>query len=129
MIGAREMTPSLNAIQAIPGVEDLSIAYRGRETIGDVFTSVSFTMFAIDPESFGQVDWYRDDFSEKPLPELMKLLAEDQLIKEGLGLPEGTEIIGLWARPIESHPGLVLYTRIKDGLGHYIDYELSSPDE
>jgi len=112
---------------SVPGVEDLSIAYRGRGTIGSVFTQVNFTMFAIDPENFGQVAWYRDDFSEKPLPELMNLLAEDQPIKEGLDLPEGTEIIGLWACPIEPHPGLVIYARVKDGLGYYIDCELGSP--
>ena len=112
---------------SIPGVEDLSIAYRGRGTIGSVFTQTNFTMFAINPESFGQVAWYRDDFSEKPLPELMGLLAEDQPIKEGLDLPEGTEIIGLWARPIEPHPGLVIYARVKDDLGYYIDCELGLP--
>jgi len=112
---------------SIPGVEDLSLAHRGRGTIGSVFARVNFTMLAIDPESFGQVAWYRDDFSEKPLPELMNLLAEDQPIKEGLDLPEGTEFIGLWARPIVPHPGLVIYARVKDGLGYYIDYELGSP--
>jgi len=112
---------------SIPGVEDLSLAYRGRGTIGGVFAQVNFTMLAIDPESFGQVAWFRDDFSEKPLPELMNLLAEDQPIKEGLDLPEGTEFIGLWARPIVPHPGLVIYARVKDGLGYYIDYELGSP--
>jgi hypothetical protein len=112
---------------SIPGVEDLSITYRGRGTIGSIFTQVNFTMFAIDPENFGQVAWYRDDFAEKPLPELMNLLAEDQPVKEGLDLPEGTEIIGLWARPIEPHPGLVIYARVKDNLGYYIDYELGSP--
>ena len=112
---------------SIPGVEDLSIAYRGSGTVGSVFTQTNFTMFAIDPESFEQVAWYRDDFSEKPLPELMNLLAEDQPIKEGLDLPEGTEIIGLWACPIEPHPDLVIYARVKDDLGYYIDYELGSP--
>jgi len=60
---------------SVPGVEDLSVAYRGTGTIEGVFSQVNFTMFAIDPESFGQVAWYRDDFSEKPLPELMNLLA------------------------------------------------------
>jgi len=112
---------------SIPGVEDLSIVYRGTGTIGGVFTRLNFTMLAIDPESFRQVAWYRDDFSGKPLPELMNLLAEDQPIKEGLELPEGTEIIGLWACPIEPHPGLVIYARVKDGLGYYIDCELGSP--
>jgi len=112
---------------SIPGVEDLSVAYRGQGTAGSVFTQTNFTIFAVNPESFGQVAWYRDDFSEKPLPELMNLLAEDQPVQEGLDLPEGAEFIGLWARPIEPHPGLVIYARVKDGLGYYFDYELGTP--
>ncbi|GAI59943.1 unnamed protein product [marine sediment metagenome] len=108
-------------------MEDLSIAYRERGTIGGTFAQTYFTMLAIDPESFRQVAWYRDDFSEKPLPELINLLAEDQPIKEGLDLPEGTEFIGLWVCPIEPHPGLVIHARVKDGLGYYIDCEFGSP--
>ena len=117
----------IDRYSSVPGVEDLSIAYRGRGTIGGVFTRANFTMFAIDPENFGQVAWYRDDFSKNPLPELINLLAEDQPIKEGLDLPAGTEFIGLWVYPIEPHPGLVIYARVKDGLGYYIDCELGSP--
>jgi len=112
---------------SVPGVEDISSAYRGTGTIGGMFNLKNFTMFALDPDSFGQVTWYRNDFSEKPLPELMNLLAEDQLIKEGLDLPGGTESIGLWVCPLEPYPDLVIHARVKDGRGYYIDYELGSP--
>jgi len=117
----------LDRYSSISGVEDLSIAYRGRGTVGSLFTQVDFTMFAVESESFGQVAWYRDDFSEKSLPELMNLLAEDQPVKEGLDLPKDTEIIGLWVCPIEPYPDLVIYAKVKDGLGYYINCELGSP--
>jgi len=110
----------------IPGVEDISLAYRGSGVVGVQFTQVSFTMLAIDPESFERVTWYRDDFSEKPLSELADLLAEDQPVEEGLDLPEGTESIGLWVQPADAEHEIRVFTKIKDSLGHYIEYELGT---
>ena len=114
---------------SIPGVEDLSAVYRGSATLGTLFTQLEFTLIALDPESFEQVAWYRDDFSEKPFPELMSLLADDQPDKQGLALPEGTESIGIWVRPVQpdSEVNVFVFARIEDGLGYYIDCELGSP--
>ena len=113
---------------SIPGVEDISIAYRGGGVVGILFSQVNFNMLAIDPKSFERVAWYRDDFSKNSLHELLNLLAEDQPVKEGLDLPEGTESIGLWVRTIEPGRELRIFAKVKDKLGHYIDYELGSTD-
>lgn len=110
----------------IPGVQDLSVVYRGSGRLGTLFTQVDFTLLAIDPKSFDQVAWYRDDFSEKTLPELMNLLAEDQPVDQGLDLPDETESIGLWVRTAGEYDNLRVFVKIKDGLGHYTDYELGS---
>jgi len=110
----------------IPGVEDVSVAYRGSGVVGALFSQVDFTIFAIDPESFQRVAWYRDDFSEKSLPELTALLAMDQPVGEGLNLPYDTESLGIWVRPIEQGPELRIFAKIKDGNGRYTDYELGS---
>jgi len=110
----------------VPGIEDISLAYRGSGVVGVRFTQVSFTMLAIDPESFERVSWYRDDFSEKPLSELTALIAEDQPVKEGLDLPEGTERIGLWVQPADAEHQLRVLAIVKDKLGHYIEYEIGT---
>lgn len=111
---------------SIPGVKDISVAYRGSGVVGTLFSQVGFDMLAIDAKSFERVAWYRDDFSPKPLHELLNLLAEDQPVKEGLDLPEGTEGIGLWVRPAEPGHELRIFAKVKDGLGQYLDYELGS---
>ena len=111
---------------SLAGIEDVSVAYRGSGTVGTLFSQIGFNMLAIDPESFKQVAWYRDDFSKKTLNEIASIIVEDQPVKEGLDLPAGTEKIGLWVRPVEPGSELRIITKVKDGLGHYIDYELGS---
>jgi len=116
----------LERYSSIPGVEDISLAYRGSGMVGVQFTQVNFEMLAIDPGSFERVSWYRDDFSEKSLPELTALIAEDQPVREGLDLPEGTESIGLWVQPADAEHELLVLIKVKDKLGHYIEYEMGT---
>jgi ABC-type lipoprotein release transport system permease subunit len=113
---------------SISGVEDVSVAYRGGGTVGTLFSQVYFNMLAIDPENFEQVSWYRKDFSEKTLHEIVSVLAEDKPVKEGMDLPVGTEKIGLWVRPLEPGRELIIIAKVRDGLGHYLDYELGSTE-
>jgi ABC-type lipoprotein release transport system permease subunit len=112
---------------SIQGVEGTSAALRKDGMVGTLSTQVNFTMLAIDPETFGEVAWYRDDFSEKSLSELMDLLAEDQPVERGLALPEDTESIGIWVCPVEVHTSLTFYAMVEDSSGYYIDCELGSP--
>lgn len=111
---------------ALPGVEDLSLAHRGSATVGGMTAQMGFTLLALDPESLGPVAWYRDDFSKTPFPEILNLLAEDQPVKQGLDLPEGTESIGLWVYPMEPYPNLHVFARITDGRGSYMDRDLGA---
>ncbi|MFC1948759.1 FtsX-like permease family protein [Chloroflexota bacterium] len=110
----------------VPGIEELSLAYRTNGRVGTMFFDTRFELLAVDPENFSQVAWYRDGFSDKPLSELMSLLAEDAPIKEGLELPDGTEAVGMWVYPEEGNLNAEISARIKDGLGRYIDYDLGT---
>jgi len=110
----------------VAGVEEVSLAYRGSGQLGAQFAQVGFNIFAIEPESFKNVSWYREDFSEKTLPELMALLAEDQPVEQGIILPDGTEKICLWVRPVMAQPDLFVFVKIRDGKGYYRDYEMGS---
>lgn len=112
----------------VPGVNNVSLAYRGSGQLGVQFNQVAFSMLAVDASSFGDVSWYRDDFSEKPLAELMSLLVEDIPVNQGIDLPEGSDNVGLWVRPVTARPDLFLYVKIKDGLGYFTEYELGMLD-
>jgi len=112
----------------IPGVEAVSVGFRGNAVMGSLFTQIDLNLLAVDPDTFAEVGWFREDFARNSLTELMNILAEDQPIENGLPLPDGTERIGVWVYPLQAHSGLLLTARIKDGKGHYVDYELGMPD-
>ena len=111
----------------IPGVEEVSVGFRGNGVMGSLFTQIDLDMLAVDPVTLADVGWFREDFAGSSLTELMDILAEDQPIENGLLLPDGTYSIGVWVYPLEAHSGLLLTARIKDGKGHYLDYELGMP--
>ena len=111
----------------VPGVEEVSVGFRGNGVMGSLFTQIDLSILAVDPVTLAEVGWFREDFASSSLTELMDILAEDQPIENGLPLPDGTETIGVWVYPLQTHPGLLLTARIQDGKGHYIDYELGIP--
>ena len=89
----------LERYQAIPGVRTASPAYReprfGRQDGVEVF--------AIDSREFPFLAWYREDFSEQPLGEIMRSLNAHPP-PEVIVLPEDSTEIGIWTklqRPIE----------------------------
>jgi len=112
----------------IPGVENVGIAYRDDGRVGEIFTETEFTLLAVEPDNLVQIAWYRDDFADKSLPELMKVVAKDAPIKQGLDLPDGTEAIGIWVCPEEGSLNIRVFARVKDGRGRYLDCELGSAD-
>lgn len=113
---------------SVPGVENVSIAYRSNGTVGTMFTQTEFTMLAVEPENLSQIAWYRDDFADKSLSEIMGLLVKDAPIKEGLDLPDGTEAIGIWVYPEKGNLNLSVFARVRDGLGHYVDFPIGSTE-
>ncbi|MFC2070899.1 FtsX-like permease family protein, partial [Chloroflexota bacterium] len=112
----------------LEGIEEASFVYRIDGRVGTMFTETEFSLLAVDARNFNQVAWYRDDFAAKSLPELMKSVAEDEPLNQGLDLPEGTERLGIWVYPEEGSPEIRVYARVKDGLGRYTDYAFGITD-
>jgi ABC-type lipoprotein release transport system permease subunit len=113
---------------AVPGIEAVSIVSRGSAMVGTTFTQVDTTVVAMDPESMKQIAWFREDFADKSLPELMDILAKDKPVAEGLTLPEGSEAIGIWTRAAYKQAARIrLFVRIEDGKNQYWDFEMGVP--
>jgi len=111
----------------VPGVEEVSVSYRGSGVMGSLFTQVDFNFLAVDPAPFEEIAWFREDFAASSFADIMAVLEKDKPVDSGLALPDGTESIGVWVYPIQPHPGLVLTARIRDGKGRYYDFELGKP--
>ena len=111
----------------VSGVEMVSLAYRGTASVG-TFTQVDAALLAVDPNSFAGLTWYRNDFSESSVPDLMAKLAKDTPTASGIPLPDGIDAIGLWISPVyQPNPRLTISARIEDGNGFFRDITLGSP--
>lgn len=128
----------LDQYSKVSGIEGFSPVYRTTATVG-TFTQTDGDVLAVDPSTLGDLVWYRDDFSELTVPELMAVLENDKVEKSGILLPDGIEAIGLWISPVYSTTSqytfptrtsdsskLTLIARIEDGRGVYQDITLGS---
>ncbi len=129
----------INQYSKVSGVESFSTAYRTSATVG-TFTQTDANILAVDPSTLGELVWYRDDFSELSVPDLMTILDNDKIEKSGILLPDGIEAIGIWVSPVYATSSqyafpartsdsakLTLIARIEDGRGVYHDITLGSP--
>ena len=117
----------LDQYSQVQGVDKVSLAYRGTASIG-TFTQTDAALFAVDPASFGDLTWYRDDFSATSVPNIMTTLSKDTPTTSGIALPDGIDAIGLWIAPVyQTNPRLTVVARIEDGRGFYRDITLGSP--
>ncbi len=110
---------------SIAGAEGLAPAFRNEVYYAQaLFSLTDFDVLAVDPASFRQTSYFRDDFSGRSLDGLMTMLAADAPKEEGLPLPPGTTAIGVWVRPATAQRNLVVRARIGDANGRYRDYDI-----
>lgn len=111
----------------IPEARTLSPVYRtDASPAGSLFSSNSYRLLGVDPSTFGQVAWYRDDFSKRSLDSLMDTLEEDTQGPHGIALPAEAVALGVWVRPATPRRDVQLRARIADSNGRYQDYLLGT---
>ena len=63
-----ESVPVRAAYEELPGVEEVSLAFRGFGSDLSKLLADSYTMFAVEGDMIADMGWFRDDFSEEPIP-------------------------------------------------------------
>ncbi len=96
----------------ILGVTSVSAALRGNASLGPELV----TLLALDSHEFEYISWYREDFSAKPLDEVMQALQHHPQV-ERIEIPEDSTMIGIWAKPEEEYPGVSMLMTLEDGFG------------
>ena len=98
---------------ATPGVEDATLAFRTSGFMG----SVSMDVLALESQ-FAYIAWYRDDFSSRPVGELVGELRPGTAPR-ALLVPEGASFLGLWVKVDEEMPSaaLSLWVVLEDATG------------
>ena len=100
----------------MPGVSSVSLALRGEGSVGATYSGNSFGVLAVESDDFPYVTWYREDFSERPLPQVMSLLRSGANVPS-IDLPEGTDGIYVWTRTMDDYPNMFLWMVIQDHRG------------
>ena len=115
-----EMDEVLDAAPVLRSIGS-HLGTRGRDT--------TFDVLAVDTERFQDVAWFRDDFSDDPLPEVMsKLNGVGAGLKPaptiGIPLPDNARAIQVLLKADRPYPSVGVGARLRDANGRYFTYGL-----
>ena len=111
--------------ERMPGVAKASPVLRtqGRdesETYGS-----SFDLLFVDIDSFGDVGWFRDDFADRPLPELLGHLRVRES-DEAIELPYDARSLRVRLKADSPHPSIRLVARLRNRRNSVRLYDLGA---
>jgi ABC-type lipoprotein release transport system permease subunit len=117
----------VEAYEVVPGVERASLVLEatGRDMAKGY--GVSFAVLAVDSESFSEVAWFRNDFSDRPMSDLLSSLAVTGS-PQGILLPDDALSIGVRLKADRPHPSVRVTARIRNAMGRYTTYDLGTLD-
>ena len=95
-----------------PAIDSGALGYRSSASIGNV----SMQLFALEPLAFGEIGWFRDDFANATLEQIMGMIAVTERA-DGITLPEDSQSIGLWIKPLELQPLMSVWIVVQDSAG------------
>ncbi len=119
--------PIRESYENLPSVQEVSLAFRGFGTDLSKIFADSYTMFAIEGDKIRDIGWFRDDFSDTPMEQMLTSLEMDRL-PEGIPIPTEAEFIGMTIKPDRPHPSVVVAARLRDANGRYFTYSLGLLD-
>ncbi len=109
---SRQFVGGVSTFREMPSVALAAEAFRTDGTFGPL----NFEVLGVDSALFDRISWYRDDFSERPLDQVVAQL-RPQAGSSLAVLPEGTTGVGLWAFPAEHYQGLKVNILLRDAGG------------
>ncbi len=98
---------------------------RGSE-MGKTF-GTSYEMLAVDPETVMDVAWFRDDFADRPIAELIAELPA-QGPPTGIIMPDEAYLIGARVKANRPHPSVRFTARLQNAQGQFTTYTLGTLD-
>ena len=107
-------------VEAPTGVLGASQLLRANGGFTTGFSTDRFQLLAVDPDTLGEVAWWRNDFADDSVPELLTKLEDEPETPWGIQLPPDARRFGLWVRSAEGEDPLSqLSAIVEDGNGRY----------
>lgn len=95
-----------------PAVSHGALGHRASASIG----SASMQLLALEPGRFAEVGWFREDFADTTIEELMARITVDAP-DDSITLPPEAQSIGLWLKPLEYQPLISIWVVVRDANG------------
>ncbi|MBT4072276.1 MAG: hypothetical protein HOE75_01120 [Chloroflexi bacterium] len=113
---ARGSIDLVEEIREFPSVQEASAAMRLQGTIGSGATGPEFELLGVQSDRFGQIAWFRPDFSELGFSEIMATISSGEQL-EPLIFPTDANEMGIWTQSDDDIANLFLWVTIKGGSG------------
>ena len=114
----------ISEIEAVNGVNSATMAFRQIAKFGTTNQGPTFKVFGIDSEIFGDIAWFRDDFSEKSIEDLLVNLNIASSKPPPLILPPGTLKITAWTKQDPYVTDHFFWIVLKDAEGRQVTVTL-----
>ena len=112
---------------SLTGAERATAVYRLSGSQGDLINRQSMNVLGVDSETFADVSYFREDFADQSLGDMMELLQPGRQQTVGVELPADARWLGIWIDPIDMPSEFSLQFEAFDATGRYFSY-LLGPD-
>ncbi len=112
-------------LAAAPGIGAVSYVVRQNASFSRGALDVTdATVLAVEPDSFSDVLWYRDDFALEDVHELVSRATGPNFEVPQIEIPADATYVGLWFWLPDMDGSLAPQLRLRDGAGRYRDVNL-----
>ncbi|MDP6821931.1 MAG: ABC transporter permease [Dehalococcoidia bacterium] len=113
---ARESLDKVEIAREFSSVREASAAMRVRGEIGTATRGFSFELLGVQADRFADIAWFRPDFAETGLTDLMGGISSGTAV-EPLLLPDSATELGIWTQSDDDIRHLFLWATIRGGTG------------
>lgn len=113
--------PLVKTYKDMPAVDEVSPILRAFGTDLSRLIGESYSMFAIDGPVVSDIGWFRQDFSDDPMPDMLSSL-EHPRPPLGLAVPENSLRLGIRLLADRPHRTVAVSLRIRDANERYFSY-------
>ncbi len=113
--------------EGLVGAGEATAAFRLSGGQGLISARQNIEILGVDADAFANIAYFREDFADESLTELMSKLSGSRPTSVGVTLPPDARWLGLWVDPVDMPSGFSLQFEAVDATGRYFSY-LLGPD-
>ncbi len=113
------------AVNTVPA-DVVSPVYRAPGIVQTAAGAIDVEFIGVEPETFRRVAFFRSDFAEQSLDEMLDTLAENGVVATGVPIPADTTEIGMWVKTPDVRGPVTFAVLLRDADGRYEEVTLNA---